>query len=223
MSLSMNPRALPWRPALLLAGLLAAGLLVRALPGGGADHWLAALKSMPPAAAGGAFVLLAAAMCAVGVPRQVAAYAGGYVFGLWGGIALAMAGQLLGCIVDFAWARAVGRAWMARRLSGRLARLDARLAANPFLATLTLRLLPVGNNLALNLLAGVSGVAAVPFLAATAVGYVPQTVVFALVGAGTRVARGTEIGLGVALFAAAAALGGLLLRRLRAVDAMPGR
>jgi uncharacterized membrane protein YdjX (TVP38/TMEM64 family) len=100
-------------------------------------------------------------------------------------------------------------------MGGRLARLDAFLAANPFGATLTLRLLPVGSNIVLNLLAGVSGVAAGPFVLASAIGYVPQTVVFTLLGGGVRVGQGVQLVLGIALFAASALLGLLLMRRHR--------
>jgi uncharacterized membrane protein YdjX (TVP38/TMEM64 family) len=205
-----------WKPGLLVLGLVAAGFALRSAPGGAGG-----LIDRAGAEGRTAFVLGAAALCAVGLPRQIAAYAGGYAFGLWPGMALALLAQLLGCVLDLAWARLLGRAWaqdiMRRRLGGRLARLDAFLAANPFSATLMLRLLPVGNNLLLNLLAGISGIAAAPFLAATAVGYVPQTLVFGLLGAGTRVDRASQVGLGVALFLASAALGWVLLRRFREV------
>ena len=100
---------------------------------------------------------------------------------------------------------------MAR--GGRLARLEQFLVANAFSATLTLRLLPVGSNIALNLLAGVSGVAAGPFLVASILGYVPQTVVFSLLGGGVRVSQGTQMALAVGLFAASIGLGVGLLRR----------
>ncbi|MFQ3622569.1 MAG: VTT domain-containing protein, partial [Acetobacteraceae bacterium] len=141
------------------------------------------------------------------------------------GTQLALSAMILGCAASFFYARLIGRDWARRRISGRLARLDRFLAENPFTATLTMRLLPVGNNLALNLLAGLSGVAAVPFLAASAVGYLPQTVVFALLGKGVRVDGVVQIALGAALFAASALLGLLLLRRHRvgrALEAQAG-
>lgn len=199
-----------WRPALLLFGLVAAGLALRAW---GLDgHVLEAGERGPVL-----FVVLAAGACALGVPRQVAAYAGGLAFGFWAGTGLALAAMVLGCVASFVWARLVAREWARERMrrvwGGRLARVDAFLAANPFTATLTLRLLPVGNNLALNLLAGVSGVPARPFVLASAVGYVPQAAVFALLGGGVRVAQGVQVGVAVALFAASAALGVLLARR----------
>lgn len=196
------------RPVLLLAGLVLAGLALRGL---GLDSTVASAGEHGPAL----FVVLAAGACALGVPRQVAAYAGGLAFGFWPGTALALLAMVLGCVLDFGWARLVARDWAARRLraGGRLARLDAFLAANPFTATLTLRLLPVGNNLALNLLAGVSGVAAVPFVLGSALGFIPQTAVFALLGGGVRVEHGAQVAVAVALFAASAGLGVVLMRR----------
>ncbi len=195
-----------WRPALLLAGLLGAGLAVRS--GVGRDALDAPAQAGPLA-----FMAFAAVACAIGVPRQLTAYAAGLGFGLPGGCALALSAQLLGCAIDFAWARWSGRAWVARRINGRIARLEAALTRQPFTATLTLRLLPLGSNVALNLLAGVSAMAPAPFLAASAVGFLPQTVVFGLLGAGVRVGQGAQLALAVALFAACSALGLTLLRR----------
>ena len=80
----------------------------------------------------------------------------------------------LACAADFWWARLLARRWAMRLLrssGGRLARLERFLAANAFTATLTLRLLPVGSNLALNLLAGVSAVAAGRSWLASVLGY----------------------------------------------------
>ncbi len=215
MSLSIQQRIRPafyaaGRPVLLLLGLVAAGLALQHL---GLDAGIAAAGQRGPLA----FVAVATAACAVGVPRQVVAYSGGLAFGFWPGAALALLAEALGCAVDFFWARWAARPWAARWLAragaGRLDRLRQFLIANTFTATLTLRLLPVGNNLLLNLLAGVSGVTAGPFLLASALGYVPQTAVFALLGGGVRVSQGAQMAVAVALFAVSIALGLILLRR----------
>ena len=198
-----------WKPALLLGGLLLAGLAVR----GG---WGRAALDAPAQAGPVAFVLVAAAACAVGVPRQVVAYAAGLGFGSWAGCLLALAAQLAGCAADFLWARLVARDWAARRIRGRLARLDGQLNRHPFSATLTLRLLPVGSNLLLNLLAGVSAVAVGPFLLASGIGYLPQTLVFAMLGGGVRVDRSEQLLLAGGLFVLASLLGLWLMRRVRA-------
>ena len=198
------------KPALLLAGLVAAGFALRGL---GLDTRIAAAGENGPAA----FLGLAVIACTVGVPRQVVSYAGGLAFGFWPGAALALLAEAVGCAANFWWARLIGRrwasGWLQRRGGGRLDRLDRFLAARAFTATLTLRLLPLGNNLALNLLAGVSGVAALPFMAASVLGYVPQTVVFALLGGGVRVSQGAQLALAGVLLAASVALGVALLRR----------
>ncbi|MBV9538243.1 MAG: VTT domain-containing protein [Acidisphaera sp.] len=198
------------KTVLLALGLVVAGLALRWASGG-----TGVLLHEAGAQGRLAFVLAATVLCAVGVPRQIAAYAGAYAFGLGPGMALALVAQVAGCTADLLWARILAREWTRRRLGTRLARIDAFLAANPFPATLMLRLLPVGNNLLLNLLAGISGIAALPFLAASTLGYLPQTIVFGLLGAGSRIDGPSQIGLGIALFAASAALGLVLLRRVR--------
>ena len=194
------------KAALLLGGLALAGLALR---------WLGTgfLSARPTA--GGAAIFLAggATLVAVGMPRQVLAFAAGYAFGAWRGGILALAAQMLGCAADFWWARLIARNWAIRHLRGRLARIDRMLAARPFAATLTLRLLPVGNNLLLNLLAGVSGLRAWPFLAASLIGYLPQTAIFALTGSGTHVDRSLQLALAAALFILSALLGLGLLKR----------
>ena len=184
--------------------LVTAGLLARLLPG--TD--LLYVASRDPFT----LTLLGAALCAIGLPRQIVCYAAGGAFGVEAGIAVALAAQLLGCAIDVAMARTFLRAWVARRLGGRLARIDRALSRRPFVATLTLRLLPVGNNLLTNLVAGVSGLAVAPFLAASALGFLPQTAVFVLAGAGVETASWLPVALAAALFALSATLGYRLLR-----------
>lgn len=198
------------RPVLLLLGLVAAGAVLRGL---GLDAGIESAGRHGPLA----FTGMATVACAVGVPRQVVAYAGGLAFGFWPGAALALLAEALGCATSFAWARLVARQWAARWLAragpGRIDRLNRFLVANAFTATLTLRLLPVGHNLFLTLLAGVSSVAAGPFLLASVLGYIPQTAVFALLGGGMRVSQGAQVMVAAGLFAVSIGLGIVLLRR----------
>jgi uncharacterized membrane protein YdjX (TVP38/TMEM64 family) len=209
------------RMALLAAGLGLAGWIIRTIglaPGGEGgtewvDHWIRGQGLWGEAV----FLAVGTAATAAGLPRQAVAFLGGYAFGAGLGTALALVAQVFGCAVSFGWARMVGRDWAARRLEGRFGRrlrpLHDRLAASPFGATLALRLLPVGNNLALNLLAGLSGLRLAPFLAGSALGYLPQTLVFALLGGGVAVDQTAQLLLGAALFIVSVALGVWLLRR----------
>ncbi|MCX7685256.1 MAG: VTT domain-containing protein [Acetobacteraceae bacterium] len=212
------------RLMLLGLGLAAAGLVLRWVGLSPDPERLNALLKGQGALAPLLFVLLGAAATAAGLPRQAIAFLGGFGFGVLAGSALAMAGQLLGAAIAFGWARLVGRPWAERRLAGRfgprLRPLVGTLRENPFGAALALRLMPIGNNLALNLVAGMSGIAALPFLAASAIGYLPQTVVFALLGKGVRVDGAWQIGLAGAMFAASVGLGLWLWRRHRAARAL---
>lgn len=220
------PRKPAWKlflkPLVLALGLALAGLVLKTLAGG-VHGGLFAQYVLGHGLEGEVLLVLGGALLsAAGLPRQVVAFAGGYAFGLKIGFTLALLAQVLGCMLDFVWARAIARDWVQARLGGgRLARLDARLSRHPFTTSLTLRLLPVGNNTALNLLAGISSVSATSFISASALGYIPQTLVFALLGSGVQVSHGLQIGLAAVLFLISAGLGLLLMRRSRAGAQQP--
>ncbi len=159
------------------------------------------------------FLGLGAAAVAVGLPRQAVCFLAGYAEGLAGGILLAQLASIAGCALAFAYARLLGRDFVRRRLGERARRIDAFVAGNAFAATVLIRFLPVGSNLLTNLVAGISAVRPAPFLLGSFVGYLPQTIVFALLGSGIRVDPGPRIALAVALFLVSAALGVALYRR----------
>jgi uncharacterized membrane protein YdjX (TVP38/TMEM64 family) len=208
---------------LLVAGLCAAGLLLRALGAVPGTEWVDLHVRGQGLSGEALFLVLGMLTTAAGMPRQAVAFLGGYAFGAWLGTALGLAAQMLGCILSFFWARLVGQGWAERRLAGRfgaqLRPLVATLRAHPFQSALALRLFPVGNNLALNLLAGLSGIAALPFLAASALGYLPQTVVFALLGKGVRVEGAWQLTMAALLLAGSVGLGLTLMRRHRQLRA----
>jgi uncharacterized membrane protein YdjX (TVP38/TMEM64 family) len=209
---------------LLAAGLLLLGIALRELGGVPGTDWVDRYVRDDGIRGELVFLAVGAAITAVGLPRQTIAFLGGYAFGAALGTALALAATLLGCVAAYGWARLLGREWAERRLAGRfghrLRPLRDVLADSPFGATLALRLLPVGNNLALNTLAGMAGLRTLPFLAGSAVGYLPQTLVFALLGKGIRVEGAWQLGLSVVLLAASMALGFWLMRRHRAARAV---
>lgn len=161
------------------------------------------------------FVALGAFFIAVGLPRQMIAFLGGYAFGFLGGGALALAAAALGCVVAFGYARLLGRDLIAGKFPARVRRIDDFLAEHPFTMTLLIRFLPIGSNLLTNLAAGVSRTPAAPFLLGSALGYIPQTAVFALVGSGIAVDPAWHIAASALLFAASGALGVHLYRRCR--------
>jgi uncharacterized membrane protein YdjX (TVP38/TMEM64 family) len=223
----MTPRiAATLKLLVMAAGLASAGLLLRAFGAAPGTEWVDLYVRGQGLGGELVFLGLGAAMTAVGVPRQAVAFLGAYAFGVAVGTALALLATLAGCGLSFYWARLVARDWAERRLSGRFGRrlrpLRDSLLASPFGATLALRLLPLGNNLALNLLAGMAGVAFLPYLAASALGYLPQTLVFAFLGKGVRVDGAWQLALAAGLFVVSVAIGFWLLRRDRAAKAMAG-
>jgi uncharacterized membrane protein YdjX (TVP38/TMEM64 family) len=161
------------------------------------------------------FVVVAGTVTAVAVPRHIVSFLGGYAFGFGLGSALALAAAELGCVLDFFYARFIGRPLLSTRLGARVRRIDEFLAANPFSMTLLIRLLPVGNNFGTSLAAGVSSAPARPFLLGTLLGYIPQTLVFALAGSGVEMGGSARIALAVLLFVVSGAIGIWLYRRYR--------
>ncbi len=81
--------------------------------------------------------------------------------------------------------------------------------------TLLIRFLPLGSNFLINLAAGVSRVPALPFISGSAIGYVPQMVVFALMGSGIGLDPELRISLSAVLFMLSGFLGIHLYRKHR--------
>jgi len=161
------------------------------------------------------FLVVATLLASIGLPRQVVSFTAGYAFGFVDGLLMAMVASVCMCVATFFYSRFLGRAFVARHFADKVRRVDAFLGHNPFASTLLLRFLPVGSNLATNLAGGLSSARAVLFLAASAVGYVPQTAVFALLGSGIEVDPVLRTGLSLVLFIVSALLGLYLYRRHR--------
>lgn len=205
------------KPILPLLVLLLLGLLLRHLPGTH-GRLLPTVSMLRHGLAGRLLFLLAGTVvCAVGMPRQVVCFAGGIAYGLLPGLLLSSVATVAGCLFGFLWARLAARDWARRRLEQRaggwLARLDRFVSKHPFSAILTIRLLPIGSSLALNLAAGVLEVRTLPFLAATILGTLPQTLIFTLLGSGTRIGHTVQVVLAVMLFVASGCVGIILMRR----------
>jgi len=145
-----------------------------------AKSWLPANPSLAVLA----FLTVGALVTAIGLPRQGISLIGGWAFGVAVGTCAAILASIIGAALAFSIARRIGRPQIAQRFPVVLHRLDTLAGGNAFARTLALRLLPVGSNLATNVAAGVSRIDARAFFAASAVGYAPQSLAFALAGHG---------------------------------------
>ena len=161
------------------------------------------------------FLAVGALLTAIGLPRQLVAFLGGYGFGFVYGTALATAAAAIGCVIAFFYARLLGRDLIQPRFPDRIKHIDDFLHDNPFTMTLLIRFLPLGSNFLTNLAAGVSSVHATPFIAGSTVGYLPQMIVFALVGSGITLDPAFRISVSVVLFIVSGALGIQLYRKYR--------
>ena len=165
------------------------------------------------------FLAVGALTTALGFPRQVVAFLGGYAFGFISGTALAAVAAVMGCVLAFFYARWMGRSLIQNRFPGRIRKVDAFLHEHPFSMAVVIRLLPVGSNVVTNLLAGVSSVRGLPFFAGSGIGYLPQTMVFALAGSGVNFTPALRLTLAGVLFVVSSLIGVWLYRRHRHLDA----
>jgi uncharacterized membrane protein YdjX (TVP38/TMEM64 family) len=109
---------------------------------------------------------------------------GGLLFGTPVGAALAVCGSTGGAVLLFLIARTTFGPFLARRAGRLLERVQPGLERDGFSYVLALRLVPVMPFWLINLAAALSGVRLSHFAAATVIGIIPATTVFASIGAG---------------------------------------
>jgi len=165
------------------------------------------------------FLAVGAVFTAVGLPRQLIGFLGGFAFGVAGGTVLSTLASGLGCALSAGYARWGGRELVARKLGGRVMRLDGFLRHRPFRTALAIRLFPLGSNVLTNLAAGISSIPLMPFILGSTVGYIPQNMIFALFGAGmnreSTMGVALSVSMGVVLFAVSIWIGLAVFRSYR--------
>lgn len=168
------------------------------------------------------YLALAAVLPALGVPRQALSALGGYAFGALFGAIFCSIGLVAGCAGSFFYSRLLARSALQRRFGGRIQRLDAFLSRGPFAMTIAVRCFPMGSNALTNLVAGVTGIPAHAFIGGSAIGYLPQTIIFALLGSGIRIDPVWRTSLSALLFVLSSLLGFTLYRRFKGELALAG-
>jgi uncharacterized membrane protein YdjX (TVP38/TMEM64 family) len=195
---------------LLIAVVAAAFAAVRWTPLGGyfEQQALADLLARLRAArwAPAALVGLYVAIGPLGIPVTPLVFAGGAVFGAAWGALWNWLGCVLSAAVSYAFARGLGRDFVARVTRGRLRRVERRLARTDFWALVAIRFVPLPFPL-VNFGAALAGVPPGRFLAASAVGLAPSVGVYTLLATVLmRIAGGGEGGAAGAAAAGAIAL-----------------
>ena len=178
-----------WRVLLLAGFLILSTWLLTLMPwsqGKTSDkvahlqQWLAQWGGWPWLA----FAVVGTGLVSIGFPRIVLSAVGGAMFGVVLGTLWSQVAMTLAILAPFLYSRHLGRELVARRMGRRLQRFDDLLGQHGFMVVLLIRLCPVGNNFLTNYLAGVTVIPLGTFLAASFVGYLPESFIFALLGSG---------------------------------------
>ena len=166
------------------------------------------------------FIFLMAGLLAVGLPRQLVALLAGYGFGLWQGFVLASLATVLGCGISYFVARCFLSVWIKRKYRHSYLKYRYLFSNHVFKLTFAIRLLPAGSNVLTSLIAGALRLPAVTFVFASGLGYLPQNLIFVLMGNGVQVSSGWQILMAVVGVFVALWLSRSLLKELRARLAM---
>ena len=138
-----------------------------------------------PVVSGALYVAAYAAAAGLSLPGAVVlTLAGGLLFGTWIGGALAVVGASIGATLLFLAARYALGDWLAARAGGALERIRPGLERDGFSYLLALRLIPLVPFWLVNLAPALVRMPTRTFVAATVLGIIPGTFVFASVGAG---------------------------------------
>lgn len=168
------------------------------------------------------YLAMTALLAPLGIPRQALSALGGYAFGALNGAVLCSIGLPLGCAAAFWYSRLLAGPALRQRFGKRIQRLDAFVSRSPFAMTAAIRFFPMGNNALTNLAAGVTSIPASAFIGGSAVGYLPQTIIFALLGSGVRVDPFWRIIVAAVLFALSSAVGISLYHKYKGEQLLDG-
>ena len=168
------------------------------------------------------FVTAAALRPFLLLPSWVVMSAGGLLFGVLGGIVWGSLGCTLGALVTFGMARGLGREVVAKRMHGRLARLDAYLRRRGAAWLGLYTALPVSALTPVHAAAGLSGVSTLAFAVAVALGFVPRTTLYSVFGDSLARGDSARIIVVAAVGVVVLAIGIAVARRIgRSVEAEP--
>lgn len=182
------------------------------------DQWVPAAQwgeALHTAGAPGVVVFLVAGTLAtsVGLPRQLVAFIAGLAYGTAAGLLISLVSALLGCYLTIRFSQHFLAGWVTTRFPMMVATLNRFLRRDVFLKILVLRLQPLGTNLLTNLCVGFTRISHRLFLTATAVGYIPQMLVFSLLGSGVRVGSNAQIVVSILLLCISLILGAYLYKK----------
>ncbi len=165
----------------------------------------------------GYLVLLVATtlFMAVGGPRQLIALVLGFILGTGWGLTVAIFVSGLSLILTYFTAHTFLQPLIKKRFKRKSERLVSWLSVATTRKTIMIRLMPIGSNLLTNLFAGAANVDFKRFFLGSLIGYLPQTLIFVLVGSGIGWAQSEKLLISGILFVIASFIGIHLYRNQR--------
>ena len=163
-------------------------------------------------------LILLALFTSIGLPRQVAAFSCGYVFGMTYGTLIATTAATIGCMLTIFIAKTFFRQRVLDTYPEKLNRLSALLSTHTFTKAFIIRLLPAGSNFLTNILAGIANIKFIPYVAGSCAGFIPQMLIFALLGAGVKVGETQQIILSLSLLMVALIFGYWLYKKEKTLN-----
>ncbi len=145
------------------------------------------------------FFIIGSFVMAIGAPRQLVAFLGGYAFGSALGFLLSTIAAITACMISFFISKLLFRRLILQRFTKQARQVDQFLFRSPTLKTIIIRLFPVGSNFLTNLVAGTTSVRPSAFFLGSGIGYMPQMIVFALLGKGLFIGSEWKIALSIIL------------------------
>lgn len=145
-------------------------------------------------------------------PKQAIALVFGYLYNINLGVVLTLLACVVGATFNYYCARFIFANWLYRHFPKKMIKFNSFASRKPFYKILLLRLFPIGNNVVTNVLSGSVRVPFFAFLSASVLGYLPQVIIFALMGAGIQSSSNTMIYLSIFFGVVSALLTGFLYR-----------
>lgn len=146
------------------------------------------------------FLIAGGVLCGAGFPRLWLSAVAGALFGALIGTPVALVATLIGAALSHILGRSLLRSTMRARFSEKFEKWNERVRRQPFKWVLYARLFPLSNMVVTSLLFGACKVPMVPYLAASAIGFLPFTIVFALFGSSAAKADVSQMAWGLVLF-----------------------
>jgi uncharacterized membrane protein YdjX (TVP38/TMEM64 family) len=135
------------------------------------------------AVAAGLFIVLYCAVAGLSLPgATIMTLAGGFLFGSFLGMLYVNVGATSGATLAFLSSRYLFRDWVEQKFGAKLGPIQAGFAKNAFSYLMTLRLIPLFPFFLVNLLSGLTRVNVGTYVAATALGIIPGSFVYAYAG-----------------------------------------